>query len=254
MIKNVALIMDGNGRWAKGRSRPRFWGHIRGSKVVSEIVEAADDLGLESLTLYAFSTENWSRPQKEILLLFKLLKKYVLKEWDRVLKNDICFKVIGELSGLPKETYDLVKKLEEKSKNAKGLKLNFAFGYGGRTEICRAVNQFIKENPGKEIDSESLANSLYNPAVPEIDLLIRTGGDQRISNFLLWQMAYAELYFLDTQWPDFSREIFESILSKVSNRERRFGAIDSQTSLTDTCEKAKAQKDEILKATGPSVS
>ncbi len=226
-IKHVAIIMDGNGRWAQGRCRPRVWGHVRGSSVVSEIVEEADDLGLEALTLYAFSTENWSRPQLEVTTLFGLLKKFLLKERQRILKNKICFKVIGDISSLPLATKNLIEKLELETKDFKGLKLSFAFGYGGRSEIVDAVNQIISKGDVEHITEDDLRMNLYRTDVNDVDLLIRTGGDQRVSNFLLWQIAYAELFFTRTKWPEFTKEEFRGIIYQVAGRERRFGNIDS---------------------------
>lgn len=237
-FKHVAIIMDGNGRWAQARAHSRVWGHIRGSRIVSEIVEEADDLGCESLTLYAFSTENWSRPLLEVKTLFSLLKKFIKKEKKRILANGIRFKVMGDISALPDATKSLIYDLEALTKNAKGLKLNFAFGYGGRDEIVKSVNCFIKKNPGKELTKEDLAENLLIPDIGDVDLLIRTGGDMRVSNFLLWQIAYAELYFTETKWPEFKRTEFRDIIYKVNDRERRFGAVSKADSLEETSEKA----------------
>jgi len=241
-IKHVAIIMDGNGRWASSRLRPRLWGHVRGSGVVSSIVQAADDIGLDALTLYAFSTENWSRPLQEVSTLFKLLKKFLLKEKQRILTNNIKFKVIGEYSNLPPDTVALIHEVEELSKNATGLKLTFAFSYGGRDEILRAVNKFQVSHPGKLITEADLNQNLYRPEIGEVDLMIRTGGEQRISNFLLWQLAYAELYFTPTKWPDFSAKEFTAIIDHVSCRERRFGNITAQCDLGHSVEKAEHNK------------
>ncbi|WP_372655439.1 polyprenyl diphosphate synthase [Halobacteriovorax sp.] len=226
-LKHIAIIMDGNGRWAQSRSHERIWGHIRGSRIVSKIVEEADELGVKALTLYAFSTENWSRPVGEVTVLFKLLKKFLLKERSRILKNNIQFKVMGDTSKLPEKTKSLIASLEGESQSNTGLMLTFAFGYGGRDEIVQATNKFIKENPGKELTEELLQSYLLMPQLGDVDLLIRTGGDQRISNFLLWQSAYAELYFTETKWPDFTRVEFKKIVEFVSKRERRFGNICS---------------------------
>ena len=228
-IKHVAIIMDGNGRWANHRSRPRGWGHVRGSGVVADIVEAADNQGISALTMYAFSSENWCRPQTEVKVLFNLLHKFLKRESDRILKNNIRFKIMGDVTNLPAQTKNLINQLETESKFNSGLKLTFAFGYGGRSEITLALNNFIRLNPGKEITEELLSEYLMVPDLGDVDLLIRTGGDQRISNFLLWQIAYAELYFTDTKWPDFGISEFNEILEKVSIRERRFGAT-TQTS------------------------
>lgn len=230
-IKHVAIIMDGNGRWAKQRLRPRIWGHVRGSTVVSKIVQAADDAGVKALTLYAFSTENWSRPLEEVSTLFRLLKKFLSKERQRIISNNVKFKVIGEIANLPVETVKLIKEIEGQTANATGLHLTFAFSYGGRSEIIRAMNQYITVNPGQEISEKELNSLMYRPEAGDVDLMIRTGGEQRISNFLLWQMAYAELYFTPTKWPDFTPNEFKGILANVSNRERRFGNIVSQKGL-----------------------
>lgn len=233
-IKHVAIIMDGNGRWAKQRFRPRVWGHIRGSNVVTKIVASASDMGLDALTLYAFSTENWSRPKDEVSTLFKLLYKFLKKERESILKNNIKFQVIGNISKLEPHVQQLINAVQNESKNASGLKLSFAFSYGGRQEILDSVNKFINENPGKKITEEDLNKNLYRPEIGDVDLMIRTAGDQRISNFLLWQASYAELFFTDTKWPDFTASQFESIINEVTERERRFGSLDNQGSLEKT--------------------
>lgn len=224
-IKHVAIIMDGNGRWANQRMRPRVWGHVRGSGVVSEIVEAADNYGVKALTLYAFSTENWSRPNDEVGVLFKLLYKFLIKETKRLIKNQVSFKVIGDVSKLPSQTQAIIRELEETTKDFDGLKLTFCFSYGARNEMVYAVNKFIAENPGKQITQADIEKSLMRPETGDVDLLIRTGGEQRVSNFLLWQIAYAELCFTPTKWPDFTPSEFHSILASVSKRERRFGGL-----------------------------
>lgn len=229
-IKHVAIIMDGNGRWATQRHRPRVWGHVRGSKRVSEIVETAVNLNLESLTLYAFSTENWSRPVTEIKILFKLLFKFLNKEKENLKKNNICFQIIGDISGLDMATKELIEATERETSLNTGLKLSFAFSYGGRKEIADAVNRFIKSNPGKMITEEDISMQLYRPETGDVDLMIRTAGDQRISNFLLWQVSYGELYFTNTQWPDFNRTEFTKIIENVSERDRRFGGLDTASS------------------------
>jgi undecaprenyl diphosphate synthase len=246
-IKHVAIIMDGNGRWANQRFRPRIWGHIRGSAVVSDIVQSANDLGLKALTLYAFSTENWSRPIEEVSILFKLLKKFLLKEKQKILSNNIKFKVIGEIQNLPPETIQLIKEIEELTKSATGLNLTFAFSYGGRAEILRAVNLLHSAHPEKEITESDLNSFMYRPETGDVDLMIRTGGEQRISNFLLWQMAYAEIYFTPTKWPEFSAGELKKIIQNVSSRERRFGNISAQSGLIDSTERAEANKASFLK-------
>lgn len=227
-IKNVAIIMDGNGRWAKEKGRPRVWGHVRGSVTVREIVKEAVNIGLESLTLYSFSTENWSRPKDEVKNLFKLLKKFLNKERSTLIENNIRFDVIGNYKVIDSKVVSLIDDLKDVTRNNTGLKLCLAINYGGRIEIIDAMNEFMKSNPSREITEEEFEKHLYNPTIGDIDLLIRTAGDQRISNFLLWQISYAELYFSKTKWPDFSREEFRHIFESVSNRDRRFGSIDTE--------------------------
>lgn len=241
-IKHVAIIMDGNGRWANMRSHPRVWGHVRGSGVVADIVETADSLGVRALTMYAFSSENWCRPQTEVRVLFNLLHKFLKRERDRILKNNIRFRIMGDITNLPPQTINLISALEAESQFNTGLKLTFAFGYGARAEITGALNRFIKEHPGKEITEDELANNLMIPDLGDVDLLIRTGGDHRISNFLLWQSAYAEFYFTDTKWPDFTTVEFKKILETVSKRERRFGATTSDRDLKTNVEQARFNK------------
>ncbi|WPU65642.1 polyprenyl diphosphate synthase [Peredibacter starrii] len=246
-IKHVAIIMDGNGRWANRRLRPRIWGHVRGSAVVSDIVRAADDIGLKALTMYAFSTENWSRPLEEVSTLFRLLKKFLIKEKARILANNIKFKVIGEIQNLPHETISLIKEMEALTAEATGLKLTFAFNYGGRAEILRAVNAFHLNYPGRTMTENDLNDLMYRPETGDVDLMIRTGGEQRISNFLLWQMAYAEMYFTPTRWPDFTPSEFKKIIEHVSCRERRFGNVCGQTALEHSMEKAETNKSVFIK-------
>lgn len=229
--EHVAIIMDGNGRWAQSRYRPRVWGHIRGARTVSQIVEAAKKNGVKSLTLYAFSTENWSRPVEEIQALFKLLKKYLLSEGDKLIQNNVRFKVIGSVEKLDLQTKNLIHDLESRSAKNDGLTLAFAFNYGGRQEIIDAVNRFIALNPGKPITELDIKENSYLPEINNVDLLIRTAGDSRISNFLLWQVCYAELYFTETKWPDFTADEFQSILDKFSKTERRFGSLEKDGSL-----------------------
>ena len=225
--KHVAIIMDGNGRWAQGRLHPRVWGHVRGTFRVSEIVQAASDFGVGTLTLYSFSTENWGMPQIEIETLFKLLKKFLKKERDRIISNDIKLRVIGDIETLPHETKNLIQAIESETKYNSGLKLCIAFGYGSKKEISDSVNHWIKTNPGIEITEEEIGKNLLTHENGPVDLMIRTGGDHRLSNFLLWQSAYAELFFTKTKWPDFNRtELFE-ILKSFSFIDRRFGKINS---------------------------
>lgn len=241
-IKHVAVIMDGNGRWAKQRSHPRVWGHVRGSGVVSHIVQEASDLGIEALTMYAFSSENWSRPQAEVLVLFNLLYKFLKKERERIVKNKIRFRIMGDISNLPENTKKLISQLENETAHHNGLKLTFAFGYGSRSEIVYATNRFLKAYPGREITEEALNEFLMIPDLGDVDLLIRSGGDQRVSNFMLWQIAYAEMFFTKTKWPDFTVAEFRHIIEQVAARERRFGAVSPVSSLQDNIIVARENK------------
>ena len=236
------MIMDGNGRWAERRSHRRVWGHIRGSFVVSKIIRKASDLRLKSLTLYSFSTENWGRPSGEVSTLLKLLKKFLIREKSRVLSHQIRFKVMGDYTSLPESTKELISELECLTKDFKGLKLTIAFGYGGRAELVQAVNSWVAANPGKPIDAAGIERNLMAPDLGDVDLLIRTGGNHRISNFLLWQLAYAELFFTDTPWPDFTTKEFENIITNFRKIDRRFGMINRQNCLKDCVEKAEKNK------------
>jgi undecaprenyl diphosphate synthase len=226
-IKHVAIIMDGNGRWAKQRHRPRVWGHIRGSQRVSDIVTTACELNLDSLTMYAFSTENWSRPKDEVSSLFKILKKFLKKERKTIIKNNIKFDVIGNYHALNSDVVNMIESLKSETVNNSGLNLSLAINYGGRAEIVNAVNEFLKTSKSKEMTENDLSNHLYNPNLKNIDLVIRTAGEQRVSNFLLWELCYAEFYFSDTKWPDFGKNEFTQIIKSVSNRERRYGNINA---------------------------
>ena len=242
-LEHIAIIMDGNGRWAESRSHRRVWGHVRGASVVTEIVEEAVAQNLKALTLYTFSTENWSRPLDEIKVLFNLLKKFLVSQKNRMIKNNIKFSIIGDTSKLPEGTLNIIRELKEITSGNNGLKLTLAFGYGGRNEIIHSVNKFIKNNPGAQIAEEDLERNLFNPTLGDVDLVIRSGGDQRISNFLLWQSAYAELYFTKTQWPDFTRAKFKEIIDDYYTRERRFGDVHSQDKLSTTQEKAASHQE-----------
>ena len=204
-IKHVAIIMDGNGRWAKNRMRPRVWGHVRGAQKVREIVTSASKINLESLTLYAFSTENWSRPTDEVTSLFKLLEKLLVKERKTILTQNIKFDVIGNYKILDTKVVKLIDDLIRDSSKNTGMKFSLAINYGGRAEIVDAVNSILKKNATREITEEDITDNLYNPNLSDVDLLIRTSGDQRISNFLLWQVCYSEFYFTKTKWPDFKK-------------------------------------------------
>jgi undecaprenyl diphosphate synthase len=245
-IKHVAIIMDGNGRWAQQRTHSRFWGHIRGAGVISNIVEEAKSLGIKSLTLFAFSTENWSRPKEEIHILFNLLKKYLIKEKSKIIKNQIRFRVLGNIQSLPVKTQELIKELEFETKHFESMELNFAFDYGGRNEILNSVNNYILKNPGQTISEKDFLENLDPDSPKEIDLLIRTGGDLRISNFLLWQIAYAELYFTNISWPDFTKGHFREIILDVSSRERRFGSVGPKMNIGEVYTIANHHKENFV--------
>lgn len=237
---HVAIIMDGNGRWATERSHLRMWGHVRGARVVSQIIEEAVNLNIKALTLYTFSTENWSRPKDEITTLFKLLRKFLALEKEKILRQNVKFRVMGEYQDFPKDVLEIIEEVREASKNNTGLKMTLALGYGSRNEIVTAVNKIIKQTPQKEICEQDIQNELFLPDLGDVDLMIRTGGDHRISNFLLWQMAYAELFFSETKWPNFKPKEFRSIIENFSQRERRFGNIDCCSSLgASQCEALK---------------
>ena len=215
--------MDGNGRWAKERGKSRVAGHDKGAEVVKDITSHCSKIGIKYLTLYAFSTENWKRPKTEVSFLMKLLNKYLNNELKTYMENDTKFETIGDISRFPISLQDTIKKVKEKTKHNKGLTQILALNYGSRDEIVRAVNSLIKDDI--KVTEESLDNALDTGIFPEIDLLIRTSGEIRLSNFLLWQLAYSEFIFTDTLWPDFNADELDSIIKDFSNRERRFGAV-----------------------------
>ncbi len=231
--KHIAIIMDGNGRWAKKIGKNRNAGHKAGSKSVEKIVEACTELGVKNLTLFAFSTENWNRPKIEINLLMKLLLLSLNKELDNLNKNDIRFKTIGDLDRLPKKVQSYLIKVTKETQNNTRMTLTLAISYGAREEIINVVKTIgdkVKNNliSLKNIDESVINQHLYTHYLPDVDLLIRTSGEKRISNFLLWQIAYAELYFTKKLWPDFSKEdLYEAIIN-YQKRERRFGKTSKQ--------------------------
>ncbi len=226
--EHIAVIMDGNGRWASRRGLPKIAGHRAGVKSARETMQGAIDLGVKVLTLYTFSTENWKRPKTEVSGLFKLLEHYLSVEGNKLHKNNIRFRVMGRIQELPDS---LRKKLEaqvEKTKNNTGLILNLALNYGGRPEIIDAVRGIVKDVGDskirtEDIDERSFAGYLYTAGLPDPDLLIRTSGELRISNFLLWQIAYAEICVVKKLWPDFKKEDFKKCVLDYQERERRFG-------------------------------
>ncbi len=231
--EHIAIIMDGNGRWAKKRGMLRNLGHKSGAKTVKQVVEACAEINVKYLTLYAFSTENWNRPKIEVELLMKLLISSLKKELETLQKNNIKLTTIGNLELLPKTVYNELTDVIEKTKNNTRLTLSLALSYGSREELIKTIKEIslkVKNNliSPENIDKSVINNHLYTRDLPDVDLLIRTSGEQRISNFLLWQIAYAELYFTEVLWPDFTKEnLFEAILN-YQNRERRFGKTSEQ--------------------------
>ena len=230
---HIAIIMDGNGRWAKSKGLLRNIGHQNGAKTVKEVVETCAKINVKYLTLYAFSTENWNRPKLEVELLMKLLISSLKKEVETLQKNNIKLSTIGNLNSLPTIVAKELKDVIEKTKDNNRLTLTLALSYGSREELIKTIKEIslkVKNNliSPENIDKSVINNHLYNHYLPDVDLLIRTSGEQRISNFLLWEIAYAELFFSDILWPDFNKEnLFEAILN-YQNRERRFGKTSDQ--------------------------
>lgn len=228
---HIAIIMDGNGRWARQRNYPRILGHKAGVDPVRTVAETCAQLGLEALTLYAFSVENWKRPRHEIDGLWRLLRIYLRRELPTLMRNDIQLAAIGRLESLPSFVQDELQWVMEKTARNRGMRLNLAINYGGRTELVDAVNSIVQNArlegnlESLEVSEEAIAAHLYTAGLKDPDLLIRTSGEMRISNFLLWQIAYSELYVTDTLWPDFTRtDLLEAIL-EYQNRDRRFGGL-----------------------------
>ncbi len=230
---HIAAIMDGNGRWARRRGLPRTFGHRQGVKALREIVEACGEIGVRFLTVFTFSTENWQRPKKEVDNLINLIGRAVDEQRDDMIKNNVRFRAIGRLSDFPETVQKKVAALVADTKQNTGLTFTIALSYGGRTEIIDACQQIwelcrkskIANPPDSE---EQFRRFLYDPELPDIDLLIRTGGEKRISNFLLWHLAYAELYFTETLWPDFRRKQLLEAIEEFSRRERRFGRVKEE--------------------------
>ncbi len=220
---HVAIIMDGNGRWAKKRGLPRTLGHREGAASLRKVITHAAKMGIKYLTVYAFSTENWKRSQDEVSALMFLFKTYIKNEEKNIMKNNIRFMVSGRKDNVSPALIKAIENLEEKSKNNTGLTFNIAFNYGGRAEIVDAVNKII-ESGVESIDEESFSKYLYND-LPDPELLIRTSGELRISNFLLWQIAYSEIYITDTLWPDFDEAELEKAIENFNKRDRRFGGV-----------------------------
>ncbi len=226
--RHVAIIMDGNGRWAKSRGRPRAFGHHAGVEAVRRTVRAAGDAGIEALTLFSFSTENWRRPVEEVDALFDLLRRYVDTDLDRLHGEGVRVRMIGRREGLSKDLLAIIHRAETRTASNDRFDLIIAFNYGGRDELVRAVQRAVDRPDGLEgLDEAGLAQCLDTAGLPDPDLVIRTSGEHRISNFLLWQAAYAELYFTDVLWPDFGEAELRAALVEYARRERRYGAVKS---------------------------
>jgi undecaprenyl diphosphate synthase len=232
--RHVAIIMDGNGRWAAARGLPRIEGHRRGVEALRKTVRAAGELGISVLTIFSFSSENWSRPQSEIRDLLALLRRFIRNDLAELHKSNVRVRVIGEREDLPADIRGLLEEAEDLTKHNDGLMLVVAFNYGARQEIARAARRLAVEvREGRlsadDITPELLARHLDQPHLPDPDVIIRTSGEQRLSNFLLWQAAYSELVFLPIYWPDFDRTALESAIAEYRRRERRFGGLTAQT-------------------------
>jgi undecaprenyl diphosphate synthase len=231
--RHVAIIMDGNGRWAEERHRPRLFGHKAGVDSVREVVETAREVGVSVLTLYAFSTENWNRPAGEVSGLMGLLKNYLQSELRTMLRNDIQLRCLGEISKLPEDVGHILQQTIAETQGCQSMILNLALSYGGRSELVRAIRAIVHKCQQGLLDGDILSEAtindhLFTAGLPDPDLLIRTGGEHRLSNFLLWQASYAELYFTDTRWPDFKKNEFLEALNVFNRRQRRFGRTGAQ--------------------------
>ena len=225
---HIAIIMDGNGRWAQARHRPRVFGHQAGVKTVRRIVEDSADLGIKYLTLYSFSTENWSRPKAEIAALFALLKQYVEDDLETLSENNVRVRILGSRTGLKPDLLELIKRVESRTENNSEFHLNIAFNYGGRDEILRAFAKASEAGVDIAAMSEADVTAYLDTSdIPEPDLVIRTSGETRVSNFLLWQAAYAEFIFTDVLWPDFSKADLETAIAEFQTRERRYGNLNA---------------------------
>lgn len=232
--QHVAIIMDGNGRWAKARGHMRTFGHMRGARVAKEIITLAVERGISYLTLFAFSTENWLRPKHEVDFLMRLLAKQILREREALMKNNVRFRVIGNVDGLPQPVRQIVLDSVEMTRQNTGMNLVFALNYGGRQEIAEAARTLAQKalegqlDP-ETIDTETFASQLQSHFLPDPDLIIRTSGEQRLSNFYLWQSAYSEILILDKLWPEFTTADFDMALENYAGRERRFGRVEEAT-------------------------
>lgn len=228
--KHVAIILDGNGRWAKAKGLPRTAGHVQGARTVEDICEIAWHMGIHYLTVYAFSTENWNRPQDEVDTLMNLLRSYMKNCLKRAQKNNMCVRVLGDKSRLDADIREKIAALEEATRDNTGLHFQIAINYGGRDELVRAARQLAQaaadgQLAPEDINEERLAGALDTAGLPDPDLLIRTSGEQRISNYMLWQLAYTEFYFTDVPWPDFDKKELEKAVEAYQKRDRRYGLV-----------------------------
>lgn len=227
MPAHIAIIMDGNGRWARARHRPRVFGHTQGVKTVRRVVEDASEIGVKCLTLYSFSTENWTRPKAEITALFNLLREYVESDLDTLHSRNVRVRILGSRTGLSDDLLELIAHVEETTKNNTAFNLNIAFNYGGRDELMRAAAKASSAGFDlSKLKESEFANFLDTAGLPDVDLVIRTSGEKRISNFLLWQAAYAEFVFTDVLWPDFDLSDLQDAISEFNLRNRRFGSVE----------------------------
>lgn len=226
--QHVAIIMDGNGRWAKAQGKPRSFGHLRGTENVRNIAIKANELGVKVLTLYAFSTENWKRPAEEVNYLMGLPKIFIDRYIDELMEKGIRISMIGDIEQIPAETRKVLERAFERTRNNKNMTLVFALNYGGRKEIVDGINRYVNQLEDRDhvLTEEEFSRYLYTADYPELELMIRTSLDYRISNFLLWQLSYAEMCFVDKYWPDFTGEDFENIINDFMKRHRRFGGLE----------------------------
>ncbi len=232
-LEHLALIMDGNGRWAQQKNKPRTFGHIKGARVAKKMITHASDLGLKYLTLYAFSTENWLRPHDEVGFLMRLLERYLIKETENLIKKNIKFTIIGDQSRLPNSVQKQIINSIDKTKHCTGLQVCFAISYGSRQEITLGVQKICEQIQNgqirtTDITEDFIQKNLMTAHIPDPDLILRTSGESRLSNFLLWQAAYSELYFSKVLWPDFTTQDLDEAFKVFNNRQRRFGKLDAE--------------------------
>ena len=231
--QHVAIILDGNGRWAKSKGMPRTYGHIEGAKNIEKICKAAWDMGIKYLTVYAFSTENWKRPSDEVAALMKLLRNYMKNCLKTASKNDMVVRVIGDKTGLDDDIRNKIDALEKASANHQGLNFQIAINYGSRDEIVRSVKKIMEDVKNGSVDPEQMNEGMFESyldtaGIPSPDLLIRTSGEQRLSNFLMWQLAYTEFYFTEVPWPAFDKKELEKAVEKYNGRDRRYGGVKEE--------------------------